>query len=225
LLEAALRYGHEDNLARASLNAYRYDPWGGLLAASGTYNPYMYAGTYNDHMLGLYQMGARYYQPGTGRFTQADPLPSSVFTANRYGYTPGNPANYADPSGLAATDEWSGGGVLPTPSYAVAPDGTVFPVPEGATAGPPESGEGIMYTGGKAPYGMDRRVTGVRFMGPSTYQPYNRAMYMNAQNQTVNPWTGDTIARSHPFAHIYYPSMQGEVLPGGFYLDPDALTE
>jgi hypothetical protein len=51
-------------------------------------------------MLGLYQMGARYYQPGTGRFTQADPLPSSVFEANRYEYAYSNPANYTDPTGL-----------------------------------------------------------------------------------------------------------------------------
>jgi uncharacterized protein RhaS with RHS repeats len=51
-------------------------------------------------MLGLYQMGARYYQPGTGRFTQADPLPSSVFEANRYAYVGANPCNRTDPTGL-----------------------------------------------------------------------------------------------------------------------------
>jgi hypothetical protein len=45
-------------------------------------------------------MGARYYQPGTGRFTQLDPLPTSVFEGNRYHYTGGNPVNYTDPTGL-----------------------------------------------------------------------------------------------------------------------------
>ncbi len=43
-------------------NTYRYDPWGSHNGITGsTYNPYMYTGTYNDHMLGYYQMGARYY--------------------------------------------------------------------------------------------------------------------------------------------------------------------
>ncbi|MDP9381567.1 MAG: RHS repeat-associated core domain-containing protein [Chloroflexota bacterium] len=60
----------------------------------------MYTGTYNDHMLGYYQMGARYYNAGMGRFTQQDPLGSSVFEPNRYLYTPADPVNYTDPTGL-----------------------------------------------------------------------------------------------------------------------------
>jgi uncharacterized protein RhaS with RHS repeats len=51
-------------------------------------------------MLGFYQMGARYYSPGMGRFTQQDPLGRSVFTANRYAYADCNPANKTDPTGL-----------------------------------------------------------------------------------------------------------------------------
>ncbi len=65
-----------------------------------TYNPYMYAGTYSDDPTGFYQMGARYYRPEWGRFTQQDPLPRSVFEANRYHYTGNNPCNYTDPTGL-----------------------------------------------------------------------------------------------------------------------------
>ncbi|MDP9382987.1 MAG: hypothetical protein M3Q29_23190 [Chloroflexota bacterium] len=42
---------------------------------SGWYNPFRYTGTYLDGATGMYQMGARYYQPNTGRFTQLDPLP------------------------------------------------------------------------------------------------------------------------------------------------------
>jgi RHS repeat-associated protein len=83
------------------VDTYRYDPWGNTIGVTGsTYNPVMYAGVYKDHMLGFYQMGARYYSPGTGRFTQVDPLGRSVYEANRYIYTPADPVNYTDPTGL-----------------------------------------------------------------------------------------------------------------------------
>ncbi len=45
-------------------------------------------------------MGARYYHTGLGRFTQQDPLPSSVFGANRYEYAGSDPCNKTDPTGL-----------------------------------------------------------------------------------------------------------------------------
>lgn len=62
------------------MNPYRYDPWGNSIGTTGTaYNEYRYAGTYREPDLGLYQMGARFYMPAAGRFTQQDPLPSSVF--------------------------------------------------------------------------------------------------------------------------------------------------
>jgi RHS repeat-associated protein len=82
-------------------NTYTYDPYGTTVDATGTaYNPYQYTGTYLDAATGLYQMGARYYQPGSGRFTQLDPLPTSVFEGQRYTYTPADPVNYSDPTGL-----------------------------------------------------------------------------------------------------------------------------
>jgi RHS repeat-associated protein len=83
------------------VQSYAYDPWGVEIASSGVwYNPYRYTGTYQDEATGLYQMGARYYQPGTGRFTQLDPLACTISTGQRYGYAGGNPVNYTDPSGL-----------------------------------------------------------------------------------------------------------------------------
>jgi uncharacterized protein RhaS with RHS repeats len=42
-------------------------------------------------------MGARYYQPELGRWTQQDP---SGQDANAYAYVGGNPVNFVDPSGL-----------------------------------------------------------------------------------------------------------------------------
>ncbi len=88
------------------VNTYRYDPYGSSVGTTGTvYNEYRYAGTYREPALGMYLMGARYYQPTTGRFTQADPRPSSVFEANRYIYTYGDPANQTDKSGLEIDEE------------------------------------------------------------------------------------------------------------------------
>ncbi|MEM8533532.1 MAG: RHS repeat-associated core domain-containing protein, partial [Chloroflexota bacterium] len=53
---------------------YTYDPWGNLLGdVSDMPNSYRYTSTYSDEATNLYQMGARYYQATSGRFTQADP--------------------------------------------------------------------------------------------------------------------------------------------------------
>lgn len=47
-------------------------------------------------------LGARFYQQGTGRFTQRDPI--SAYTSNRYLYANNNPVFLIDPEGL-----WSWG--------------------------------------------------------------------------------------------------------------------
>ncbi len=84
---------------------YSYDPWGETIGITGTaYNPFLFTGTYKDGATGLYQMGARYYQPSSGRFTQQDPLPDSILSFNRYAYAGCNPSNNVDPSGLSWTD-------------------------------------------------------------------------------------------------------------------------
>ncbi len=59
-------------------------------------NPWRYTGQYQDSATGLYKMGARYYQPELGRWTQPDPSGQDV---NVYLYVSGNPVNFADPSG------------------------------------------------------------------------------------------------------------------------------
>jgi RHS repeat-associated protein len=81
-----------------------YDPWWASIEASGTrYNPFRFTGSYLDAGTPFYRMGARYYAPGQGRFTQQDPLGSSVLEANRYHYASCNPTNYTDPTGLFPT--------------------------------------------------------------------------------------------------------------------------
>lgn len=81
-------------------NSYGCDPYGKDNGMTGTvYNPYRYTGMYQDMDTELYQMGAQYYQAGSGRFTQLDPLPSQMLE-QRYAYAGGNPVNFTDPTGM-----------------------------------------------------------------------------------------------------------------------------
>jgi len=68
-----------------------------------------------------------------------------------------------------------------------------------------ETGKGIQYNGGSGGHGLDSRVTGVRIMDPVTsgkYQyPDGYITYMNETGQSVNPWTGQVVSNSDPWAH------------------------
>jgi RHS repeat-associated protein len=87
-------------------NSYTYDPFGVTTETkallTNVFNPWRYAGQYQDTTTGLYKMGARYYQPELGRWTQPDP---SGQEANPYLYVAGNPVNFVDPSGLLPSAE------------------------------------------------------------------------------------------------------------------------
>ncbi|WP_374492083.1 RHS repeat-associated core domain-containing protein [Streptomyces sp. ICN903] len=63
--------------------------------------PYRFTGTYLDPT-GLCKMGARYYDPHLGRFTQPDP---SGQETNPYLYATGDPINRTDPTGLTSFSE------------------------------------------------------------------------------------------------------------------------
>jgi RHS repeat-associated protein len=77
---------------------YQYDPYGQVIGSTGSvFNPWLFAATYYDSNTKLYKMGARYYDPAVGRFTQQDPVPSH---GNLYSYVGDDPVNFTDPSGL-----------------------------------------------------------------------------------------------------------------------------
>ena len=67
-----------DGLTNSSgtvVNTYSYDPYGIILSLTeAVVQPYKFAGVYYYSQTGLYKMGARYYDPTTGRFTQVDPI-------------------------------------------------------------------------------------------------------------------------------------------------------
>jgi RHS repeat-associated protein len=85
----------------------RFDAYGPTAAQTGTQPLLGYAGQYHDTETGYQYLRARYYDPATSQFLTRDPLNDQ--TRDPYGYTGGNPANRADPTGLEWWDpsDWS----------------------------------------------------------------------------------------------------------------------
>ena len=87
--------------------AYSYDPYGVavLTQSSGgngeVQNPFLFQGGIKDRATGWVHFGARWYNPGTGRWTQQDTLdaPLDPANANRYAYAGNDPVNNTDPRG------------------------------------------------------------------------------------------------------------------------------
>ena len=88
---------------------YTYDAWGNLLSTTGTMastlgsaNPLRYRGYVYDTETGLYYLQSRYYNPGWGRFINADnqvSAGSDLIGMNLFAYCENSPCNYADPTG------------------------------------------------------------------------------------------------------------------------------
>lgn len=104
-----------DTNTNSLTRSYAYDPDGQRTTAttgtgSGAGTDLALAG---GHTLpnGLIHFSARYYNPGTARWTQPDPLRqvASLQQANRYGYVGGDPINRTDVGGLAY--DYCGNGV------------------------------------------------------------------------------------------------------------------
>ncbi len=84
----------------ALVKDYTYDAFGVEQNADDTdTNPFRYCGEQFDAETGDYYLRARNYTPGTGRFTQEDPIRDGL---NWYAYCAGNPVGFVDSSGLAA---------------------------------------------------------------------------------------------------------------------------
>ncbi|WP_308050725.1 ricin-type beta-trefoil lectin domain protein [Streptomyces sp. TRM72054] len=89
-----------------SVRLTKKDPWGVDRAISMTPRSHttFHSGD-DDAGTGLVHLGAREYDPMTGRFVSADPVldQSDPLQANGYSYANNNPVTHADPSGLTST--------------------------------------------------------------------------------------------------------------------------
>ena len=98
------------------VGSYTYDAWGRVLSATAVNdpngitekNPFRYRGYYYDRETGFYYLQSRYYDPGIGRFVNADDpyiLYSDQNNSNQYNlftYCLNNPINNVDLNGYFA---------------------------------------------------------------------------------------------------------------------------
>ncbi|WIV60944.1 RHS repeat-associated core domain-containing protein [Amycolatopsis nalaikhensis] len=93
------------------------DPFGNVRAQTSTWpDKHGFVGGYQD-TTGLTHLGARDYDPVTGRFTKVDPVltPDLPQTLNAYAYANNSPATESDPSGLSACYSMGSDGLLCNP--------------------------------------------------------------------------------------------------------------
>ena len=80
-----------------------YYPFGGLMsnATGNEFQRYKYNGKELDRKAGLnwYDYGARFYDPGIGRFMTVDPQSEKLYHWNSYNYCIGNPVKLVDKDG------------------------------------------------------------------------------------------------------------------------------
>ena len=85
-----------------------YMPYGTVRNESGSMgSDYMFTDQERDPEIGLYNYGARLYDPIMGVFVSADTIvqsPGDPQTYNRYSYCRNNPLTYTDPSGQSFVD-------------------------------------------------------------------------------------------------------------------------
>ncbi|SCF35132.1 intein N-terminal splicing region/RHS repeat-associated core domain-containing protein [Micromonospora matsumotoense] len=91
------------NTSLTTLNdSTSYDPFGKKITSTGDTGHLGFQGDWTDPQTGQVDMGARWYDPGTGTFTSRD---SASYTsgdsilANRYAYAAGAPLDFDDPDG------------------------------------------------------------------------------------------------------------------------------
>jgi RHS repeat-associated protein len=90
------------------VQTFQSDEFGVALMTQGTSpEPMRYTGQQRDGESGFYDLRARYYAPGLGRFISRDPLFGAIpnpLSLTRYSYVDDNPTVRTDPSGLCGMD-------------------------------------------------------------------------------------------------------------------------
>ncbi|MEU9335001.1 ricin-type beta-trefoil lectin domain protein [Streptomyces sp. NPDC048290] len=104
------------NIALASGNRVKFsktDPFGVERVEASTWRSHQgYIGGTEDTGAGLVHLGARLYDPTTGRFLSPDPVLdlADPVQMNGYVYCENNPVTFSDPTGLMSRAEGGGGG-------------------------------------------------------------------------------------------------------------------
>lgn len=92
------------NEAGAVIGRFSYRPFGGFSGpapSDGAAIHHYFTGQELDASTELYHLGARYYDPALGRFTQPDPLLDGDPQNGPYTYARNNPLRLIDPTGLS----------------------------------------------------------------------------------------------------------------------------
>jgi len=94
----------QDSSGVVTTKHFDYKPFGDTLNASGE-SRIGYASQERDEESRYFAMGARQYDPLTGRFLSVDPLYEQFPDKTPYHYCNNNPVSFKDPSGLSPENE------------------------------------------------------------------------------------------------------------------------
>jgi RHS repeat-associated protein len=170
---STINYYHTDHLGSSSVmtdssgimkEEIYYYPFGKTRSNTGTLNvKHKFTGQELDDETGLYNYGARYYDPAIGRFVSADSIVpdfSDPQSLNRYSYCRNNPVIITDPSGnIFIIDDI----IIAAVTYVVA---NAAVIAEGAAIGAAIGGASAAVTGGNVWQGMALgAVSGAVFAG------------------------------------------------------------
>jgi RHS repeat-associated protein len=90
-----------DTATGAVAQQMSYDEFGNVIMDTNAgFQPFGFAGGLYDPDTGLVRLGARDYDPRTGRWTVKDPIFFKGGDTNLYGYVQNDPVNFIDPLGL-----------------------------------------------------------------------------------------------------------------------------
>jgi RHS repeat-associated protein len=104
------------NATTLSATSRKQDPFGNPRGPTvGWPNPHGFVGGTTDEPGGLVHLGARFYDPATGRFLNDDPVTNTTDpqSLNGYAYAGNNPTTTSDPSGRCPADRCGGYGQNP----------------------------------------------------------------------------------------------------------------